>query len=67
VAGYSEQNLSDVQARRLRGQRTKQFADRAVSLYSDSENRQLESDIRRDLSAQSQRRRQFLVVASKGF
>jgi hypothetical protein len=67
VMGYTEDDLETVRERRVSGQRAKTFADRGVTLYSDSENRQVENDIRRELSQSEQRRRQFVVVASKGF
>lgn len=66
---YTESDLLTLQAARLRGIRTVQFADRQVTYNSDAEYRALENDIRRDIAAASPTRRakQVYGVGSNGF
>lgn len=66
---YTEADLTTIRAARLRGLRTVQYADRAVTYSSDAEMRQVEQDIVRDLasSASTTRSKQTLLTATKGF
>ena len=66
---YSETDLTAIRAARLRGIRTVQFADRSVTYASDAEMRQLEQDVRCELTGAATRTRskQTIAVASKGF
>jgi hypothetical protein len=64
---YTESDLTAVRTARLRGIRTVQFADRAVTYTSDAEMRQVEQDILRELQTPSSRKKQTLGVANKGF
>lgn len=63
---YTDADLLAIRAARLRGVRTVQFADRAVTYSSDQELRQLEGDIARELAG-ARRGRQYVVVSGKGF
>lgn len=66
---YTEIDLAAIQAARLRGVRTVQHGDRTVTYSSDQEMRQVEEDIRRDISTGSTTRRakQTFGVARNGF
>ncbi len=64
---YTSTDLDAIRAARLRGIRTVQYADRSVTYSSDSELRQVEADIVRELASTSHRSKQFRVIGSKGF
>ncbi len=63
---YTSADLSTIQAARMRGVRTVQFADRSVTYTSDAEMRTVENDIRASLAQKNGRPRQYYGVASKG-
>lgn len=63
---YTSTDLDAIRAARLRGIRTVQLADRSVTYTSDSEMRQVERDITRELTGTAQRRKQFTAIGSKG-
>lgn len=63
---YTSADLLAVQTARLRGIRTVKFADRETTYTSDSEMRQVETDIKRELAEASRRPRQFLGVSARG-
>lgn len=64
---YTSADLDAIRAARLRGIRTVQYADRQVTYSSDSELRQVEADIARELASSSHRPKQFRVIGTKGF
>ena len=65
---YSDADLTAIRAARLRGIRTVQFADRAVTYTSDAEMRQVEQDILREVSGLRRARpKQTLIATTKGF
>jgi hypothetical protein len=64
---FTESDLENVRAARLRGIRTVQFADRMVTYTSDAEMRQVEQDILRELRTRTSRSKQTYGVGNKGF
>lgn len=64
---YTSTDLTTIRTAILRGQRSVQFADRAVTYNSIEEMRAVEQDILRELQTSSSRPKQTRLVASSGF
>lgn len=64
---WTEADLIAVRTAMKRGERSVQFADRAVTYRSVDELRTVEAAILGELAAQNTRPRQHKIVATKGF